>query len=147
MILLQSMDGSWHVLGVEFVPVSLFSYARDLSTVRNDGEDSVYLLGDGLVVPEWIEFVAHRVFASGSALDAYLAPLQEALHNVVKLEYEGVTTYLNFGYAFATARSHQLDVDITIRLAPVISHFETGSPITWGSVDVFLGQTDVLLGD
>lgn len=148
MIRLQSRDGIWFELGPEYAPVSIFDFERDLDTVRNENEADTHLVGDELVRPTWIEFQARKAFPDASSLKAHIAALNAKLNNLVKLDYEGTNVYLNFGFCFVESRESHLDALITVRLAPVLTRFDvSGSPITWGSVDMLLGQTDVQLGD
>lgn len=146
MIRLQARDTSWFEL--DYVPSSLFSFERDIETVRNENETDTHLIGDGLVKPQWIEFQARKVFSSQAEMDAHIAGLEAKLDNLVKLDYNGTSIYLNFGTYFIESGENHLDALITVRLAPVLTRFDvSGSPITWGSVDVLLGRTDIHLGD
>lgn len=149
MIRIQNKSGDWYTLPAYYIPQRVYNFQRDSYLYRNDGEEETHLVGDNEVAPEWIEFRAHIHFPNAQALNDHVNEINAALNDVVKLEIGSSWIYLNFGYYFLSPKETQLDTEITLRFAPVLTRFGTGNMgrITWGSVDVLLGQTDVTLGD
>lgn len=170
MIEMMTTDGVWHT--IHGVPVTAFNFQRDLNLVRNENEDTTYLIGDGGVSPLWVEIVEKKVFpwretiffdntaitwdntditfggpaGTGAGFLDYLAWLEDILSRVAKVRFSqgpnDTQIKVTFGYLTYEPIDNQLVYEFRIRLAPAVTSF----PLRNGGV-IYWGETTVLLGD